>query len=186
MPSKESASPLPRDAASVQPDGILRLNDWLPYQCSVITNRVSGMLARMYSEELGIGVVEWRVLANLVAFSPMSATELSESTAMDKVSITRALNLLVTKKLVSRRVDAKDRRKVVLRLTKTGADAYERVMPLARAIEQELTSALTPQELKTVQAAMQVLVARANAALDDTRDWRELAPADTVPAAAAV
>lgn len=90
MPSKESASPLPRDAASVQPDGILRLNDWLPYQCSVITNRVSGMLARMYSEELGIGVVEWRVLANLVAFSPMSATELSESTAMDKVSITRS------------------------------------------------------------------------------------------------
>jgi len=29
-------------------------------------------------------------------------------------------------------------------------------------------------------------VARANATLDDTRDWRELAPVDTVPTAAAI
>ena len=33
---------------------------------------------------------------------------------------------------------------------------------------------------------MQVLVARANATLDDTRDWRELAPANALPAATAV
>lgn len=167
---------MPRKSANVLPDGILRLDDWLPYQCSVITNRVSSMLARMYSEEFGIGVMEWRLLANLGSFSPMSAKELSESTAMDQVSVTRALTSLVEKKLVSRRVDGKDRRKVVLRLTKAGADAYERVMPLAQAIEQELTSALTPQELDTVHAAMQVLVNRANTALDSARDWRELVP----------
>lgn len=165
---------MPRKSANVLPDGILRLDDWLPYQFSVITNRVSSLLARMYSEEFGIGVVEWRLLANLGSFSPMSAKELSESTAMDQVSVTRALTSLVDKKLVSRKVDAKDRRKVVLRLTKAGTDAYERVMPLAKAIEQELTSALTPQDLDTVHAAMQVLVNRANTTLDSTRDWREL------------
>lgn len=166
----------PARDSSVQPDGILRLNDWLPYQCSVITNRVSTMLARMYSEELGLGVVEWRVLANLGAFSPMSATELSETTAMDKVSVTRALNLLVGKRLVSRKVDAKDRRKVVLRLSKAGEAAYERVMPLARAIEAELVGALTSEELQVVQAAMQILVRRANESLGESRDWRDLLP----------
>lgn len=162
--------------AHVLPDGILRLDDWLPYQCSVITNRVSSMLARMYHEEFGIGVAEWRLLANLGSFSPMSAKELSETTAMDQVSVTRALTLLVNKKLVSRRVDGKDRRKVVLRLTKAGSDAYERVMPLAQAIERELTSPLLPEELDTVHAAMKILVARANTAMDEARDWRELVP----------
>ncbi|MET4579795.1 MarR family winged helix-turn-helix transcriptional regulator [Ottowia thiooxydans] len=158
----------------VLPDGILRLDDWLPYQCSVITNRVSSMLARMYFEEFGIGVAEWRLVANLGSFSPMSAKQLSETTAMDQVSVTRALNLLVEKKLVSRRVDGKDRRKVVLRLTKSGIEAYGRVVPLAQAIERELTSTLTPEELETVHSAMKILVVRANVALDNNRDWREL------------
>jgi len=135
---------MPVRNATVLPDGILRLDDWLPYQCSVITNRVSAMLARMYHEEFGIGVVEWRLLANLGVNSPMSAKALAEATVMDQVSVTRALNLLVKKKLVSRRVDGTDRRKVVLRLSKTGAQAYERIMPLAQAIGRELTEALAP------------------------------------------
>ena len=82
---------MPSQSTHVLPDGILRLDDWLPFQCSVITNRVSSMLARMYSEEFGIGVVEWRLMANLGSFSPMSAKDLSASTAMDQVSVTRAL-----------------------------------------------------------------------------------------------
>ncbi|RYH67594.1 MAG: MarR family transcriptional regulator [Alcaligenaceae bacterium] len=166
--------------ANVLPDGILRLDDWLPYQCSVITNRVSSMLARMYQEEFGIGVVEWRLLANLGSFSPMSAKELSETTAMDAVSVTRALTLLVKNKLVSRRVDETDRRKVVLRLTKAGLDAYERVMPLAQAIEQSLMSTLTPEEIDSVHAAMKVLAHRANTVLGSERDWRELVPAPAI------
>lgn len=171
--------------ANVLPNGILRLDDWLPYQCSVITNRVSSMLARMYHEEFGIGVVEWRLLANLGSFSPMSAKELSETTAMDQVSVTRALSSLVGKKLVSRRVDGKDRRRVILRLTKDGAAAYRRVMPLAQAIEHELISEMKPQEIDALHAAMRVLVDRANTALDGERDWRELIPEQPlcVPAA---
>jgi len=169
---------MPVRNATVLPDGILRLDDWLPYQCSVITNRVSAMLARMYHEEFGIGVAEWRLLANLGACSPMSAKALAEATAMDQVSVTRALTLLVHKKLVSRRVDGTDRRKVVLRLTKAGAQAYARIIPLAQAIGRELTRALTPAERDTLHAVMKTLVQRANTALDSTRDWRELIDGD--------
>ncbi|HEY0233369.1 MAG TPA: MarR family winged helix-turn-helix transcriptional regulator, partial [Dokdonella sp.] len=120
------------DRLSTPIEGIQELDHWLPYQCSIITNRVSSMLKRMYADELGIGVTEWRLLANLAAHAPLSAKELAGHTAMDQVAITRAIAILVKKKLVTRREDAVDRRKVVLRLSKSGATAYESVSPLAR------------------------------------------------------
>lgn len=154
--------------------GIEDLDHWLPYQCSIITNRVSAMLRRMYAEELGIGVTEWRLLANLAAHAPLSAKELAAHTAMDQVAITRAVSGLVKKKLVTRREDAIDRRKVVLRLSKSGAAAHAAVVPLARAIESELTTRIPAADLARLRETLGKLVDAANETLDDARDWRDL------------
>ena len=43
----------------------LDLDDFLPYRLSVLTNRVSGAIARHYSERFGLSVPEWRVMAVL-------------------------------------------------------------------------------------------------------------------------
>lgn len=184
-----SSSPIPistvkRESAHVQRDGILRLDDWLPYQCSIITNRVSAILKRMYAEKIGIGVSEWRLLANLAAHAPLSSKELAEHTAMDQVAVTRAVSLLVKKRLVSRRGDSVDRRRVVLRLSATGKDAYDAVAPLARAIEEELTSHIPAKQLAELRSMMEELVKSANTALHDDRDWRQFVADKKTPAAA--
>lgn len=158
----------------VLPDGMFRLEDWIPFQCSVITNRVSATLARMYMEEFGLTVVEWRIVAVLGSHPPMSAKVLAESTAMDQVSITRAVASLVKKRLVSRRTDSEDRRRVVLRLSKSGLEAYGRVVPLARAIEVALVSSLSRSTLAELRAALEKVVERANQVLSEAADWREL------------
>lgn len=161
--------------SSVLPDGMLRLNDWIPYQCSVITNRVSAILAQMYSETLGIGVVEWRLLANLGSFEPLSAKELAAYTAMDAVNVTRGVAALVRKGLVSRGTDASDRRKAVLALTPKGRAALRKVAPLARSIEYELTAGLEPAELDRLHALLNRVAERARERLGDERDWRSFA-----------
>ncbi len=143
MPSKESASPMPRDAASVQPDGILRLVERLAALPMLghhePRERHAG--AYMYSEELGIDNRVARARQPGRVLADVGDRAVRRARPPDKVSITRALTWRSTKKLVSRRVDAIDRRKVVLGTHHDWRRRLRARMPLARAIEQELTSA---------------------------------------------
>jgi DNA-binding MarR family transcriptional regulator len=147
---------------------------WLPHQFSFIANRVSMMLARMYSERFGITVVGWRMIAVLGRHAPLSAKELADRTAMDQVSVTRALAQLLALGLVSRGTDPADRRKAVLRLTKQGKAAYDEVVPLAHAIGEALTEKLAAADRRVLRRTMNALVGRAAIILDEKRDWRTL------------
>jgi DNA-binding MarR family transcriptional regulator len=145
---------------------------WLPHQFSFIANRVSMMLARMYSERFGISVVGWRMIAVLGRHAPLSAKELADRTAMDQVSVTRALAQLLALGLVSRGTDPEDRRKAVLRLTRQGNAAYDEVVPLAHAIGEALTEKLDAADRKVLRRTMSSLVSRAAVILGEKRDWR--------------
>jgi hypothetical protein len=70
----------------VSRDAPLDLERWLPYQGSVVSNRVSACLASMYRERFGLTVPGWRVMAVLARYQPLSAKELAHRTAMDQVS----------------------------------------------------------------------------------------------------
>jgi DNA-binding MarR family transcriptional regulator len=153
--------------------GIFRLEDWLPYQCSFVSTHVSALLARMYGEEFGLSVTGWRIVAVLGSHAPLSAKRLAELTAMDQVSISRSVNRLVRLKLLLRRADPQDRRKVVLRLSKRGEDAYNRVLPLARAAEAALLEGLDKEDVAHLRALMDSLVQRASEIFSDEADWRD-------------
>jgi DNA-binding MarR family transcriptional regulator len=159
----------------------------LPHACSFIANRVSLTLERMYGQMFGLSVVGWRVLAILGAHSPLSAKALAELTAMDQVSISRAVEQLAGNKLVSRRIDTSDRRRVVLRLSKKGEEVYNRVLPVMFACENALISGLCSEDVATVRRIMKILIERSAKVLGDDCDWRTVletygygAPADRV------
>ncbi|MET0550795.1 MAG: helix-turn-helix domain-containing protein, partial [Xanthomonas sp.] len=73
----------------------LDLERFLPYRISVLSNRISQEIARLYAGRFGLNVTEWRLLAVLGRFPDLSATELAERTAMDKVAVSRAVASLV-------------------------------------------------------------------------------------------
>ncbi len=43
----------------------LELDEFVPYRLSVLSNRVSGAIARQYTERFGLTMAEWRVMAVL-------------------------------------------------------------------------------------------------------------------------
>lgn len=86
-----------------------------------MTNLVSRALARLYEHEYGLTVAEWRLIAILARFGPLSANGVCERTGMDKVRVSRAVARASARKLVSRDVDAEDRRRLVLALTPRAA-----------------------------------------------------------------
>ncbi len=124
----------------------LVLETFLPYRLSVMTNRISGALSRHYAERFGIGIPEWRVIANLGRQPEMSANEVVERSAMDKVTVSRAVAALEQKGLLQRSRDAGDKRKSQLRLSPRGEAVYAEIVPLALGFERDLLARLTPEE----------------------------------------
>ncbi len=128
-----------------------RLEDFLPYQLSVTANRVSRMFARRYSEDFGLSIPEWRVLAVVGRFGAISPSAVSQWTGMDKVKVSRAAAGLVDRGLVKQVADANDRRARVLSLTRKGIKTHEGVMPMARELEASLAASMSKADWASLQ-----------------------------------
>lgn len=124
----------------------LKLEAFLPYRLSILSNTVSQAIANDYQQRHDLGVTEWRVMAVLARFPGLSAREVAERTAMDKVAVSRALARLVEAERVDRSVHAQDKRRSVLRLSPAGWRIHDDVAPLARARERELLARLDADE----------------------------------------
>jgi DNA-binding MarR family transcriptional regulator len=160
--------------AHALPEGFFLPEHSLPHAFSILANRVSHTLEKMYSQRFGLSVVGWRVVAILGTQSPLSAKALAELTAMDQVSISRAIEQLANIKMVSRRVDTSDRRRVVLRLSKKGEEVYNQIVPVLYASENALVSGLSKDDAQALRRIMDVLVPRSAKVLGYDCDWRTL------------
>jgi DNA-binding MarR family transcriptional regulator len=128
------------------PKAQLALERFLPYRLSVVTNRISGALSRHYAARFGISIPEWRVIANLGRSPGLTANDVVERSAMDKVTVSRAVAALESKGLLERVRDDGDKRKSRLTLSARGQGVYTEIAPLALGFERDLLTALTADE----------------------------------------
>jgi DNA-binding MarR family transcriptional regulator len=133
---------------------VLELEHFLPYRLSVLSNRISQEIAGLYADRFALNVTEWRLLAVLGRYPDLTATELAERTAMDKVAISRAVASLVAEGRLTRKVDGDDRRRARLRLSAKGYRIYDEVAPLALAYEQRLLAALSGEDRAILDALL--------------------------------
>ena len=126
----------------------LELEHFLPYRLSVLSNTLSQDIAREYHSRFGLSITEWRAMAVLARFDQdeLSARQVAERTAMDKVAVSRAIGKLVSRGLTSRKIHQDDRRCSVLTLTQKGWFIHNQVAPLARRYEREVLQKLTAVE----------------------------------------
>ena len=125
---------------------VLELERFLPYRLSVLSNRISQDIARLYAERFGLGITQWRILAVLGRYPDLSATQVAERTAMDQVAVSRAVAGLLEAGLLRRRAHGADRRRSVLELSARGYRVYDEVAPLALAYERRLLAGLDPAD----------------------------------------
>ena len=135
----------------------LDLDRFMPYRLSVLSNRVSGAIAREYSERFGLTVPEWRVMAVLGGAPGLSARDLVERTGMDKVQVSRAVAALMKRKRVARRADTEDRRVMRLALTPKGEAVYAEIVPMAKKLEAAFLSSLDEGERATLDRLLKRL-----------------------------
>lgn len=138
----------------------LDLDSFVPYRLSVLTNRMSDAIARLYSDRFELSIAEWRVMAVLGQTPGLSAREVASRTAMDKVQVSRAVAGLTRKRRVARIGDASDGRITRLSLTTQGTAIYDEIVPIALQFEAAFLSALTQGERSTFIALLDKLARR--------------------------
>ena len=126
----------------------LRLDDYLPYRLSVTANAVSRLIAGAYEDRFGLTVPQWRLLAVLADEGPLTPQTLCVRTVMDKVTVMRAAQGLLRRRLVSRFPNPDDGRSHRLRLTSAGDQMYSEVAPLALKYEATLLHGFDPAEVR--------------------------------------
>jgi DNA-binding MarR family transcriptional regulator len=136
MPVKRKPAPASAEHAPLQ------LDHFLPYRLSILSNTISQTIANDYQSRHDLSMTEWRVMAVLARFEGLSAREVAERTAMDKVAVSRALARLADAGRVNRATHGGDKRRSVLSLTDAGWEVHDDVAPMARAREREVLDKL--------------------------------------------
>ena len=124
----------------------LDLEHFLPYRLSVLSNRVSNAIARAYSERFQLSITEWRVIAVLGRYPELSANEVAQRTAMDKVAVSRAVAKLIESGRLRRETHDDDRRRSVLQLSEAGFQIYDEIVPFALGFERRLLEGMDESE----------------------------------------
>ena len=135
------------------------LDRFLPYQLSLLSNQISQGIAQTYESRFGLSVTEWRVIAILGRFPGISATEITEKSAMDKVAVSRAVRRLIDAGRVRRQASDTDRRAKHLYLSDEGQAVFDAIVPAALEYEQRLLDALSEAERDQLQGLLVKLTA---------------------------
>ena len=102
-------------------EGPSRLEDHLGYWLRCLSNLVSRSFAERL-EKRGVSVPQWVVLRSLFDREGVPLLELAREVGVDGGALSRMVERLVQKGLVSREVDPEDRRAVRIRLAQAGRD----------------------------------------------------------------
>lgn len=94
----------------------------------VLANLLKRGAILRYKRLAGLSSVEFGLVASLGRRPPMSVVRLAEAVGMDKGQISRALAVLVSRKLVARAVNPRDNREILVCLTRSGLAAHETIV----------------------------------------------------------
>ena len=135
----------------------LRLEHFLPYRLSILTNKISASIADTYRGKFGLSITEWRIMAVLGEYPKISADEVSIKTQIEKSILSRAIAKLLLRKLIEREFSKTDRRRSILTLTASGMSVYEEVVPLALQYESQLLKCFSKRECEQFSLLLESL-----------------------------
>ena len=157
-----------KKAKAGTPDGAgLDLQQYFPYRLARLAEQVSLAVAEVYLERFSLSRQEWRILAALGEQPRLPTKQIGRLTTLDKMNVSRAMQSLEARGIVSRSRDPEDGRERIVTLTAAGRGLYRRIVPYALARESDLLGVLSAAELATLDTVIDKLLAAAERAVDD-------------------
>lgn|GEM_PF-2772471 len=168
--SSTARLPLPSAAAPAE-----TIKELVSYRIHSLANGLSRGAAARY-RGFGVSLMEWRILALLGDFAPMTLKELAKESGLDKSQASRAVSALVQRGLILRSTGREDAREVALRLSAAGRRIYQGLMEAARARNAAFLGCLTEEERRALDSAIVKLQAEARRQAHLAEDDQAKAP----------
>ena len=124
----------------------LDLQQFFPYQFSILSGQVSDYIALIYKQQYGLTKYEWRVLATVGQHLAISSKNIAAFTQLDKMQVSRAIARLIKIDALKQQNSSQDRRSHLLALTSRGQQIYQEIVPLVIEQEKRMLAGLTQQE----------------------------------------
>lgn len=124
----------------------------------VVSNRIGRAFAAEVTAKFGLSIAEWRVVMSLQTRPDRTARDITKAWGMEKMAVNRAVHRLEAEGWVTSTLDAADKRRHTLRLTRKGEGLYRRIEPTATARYREITSELSDREKKLLAKSLAKLV----------------------------
>ena len=132
----------------------LDLGNYLPY----LINRVGFALVESFTADAltpnGLSIAMWRVLAALSNNGEQRQVDLVTMTSIDASTMSRLVSRLVRDGLVTRSRSAKSSREVVVELSPKGRALVQRLIPIAKKLEQTASAGLPAKDLAVAKRAL--------------------------------
>jgi DNA-binding MarR family transcriptional regulator len=132
-------------------NALLDLNQFFPYQLSILAQQVTEFIAQIY-EKHGLTRTDWRVLAAVGFHGEISARDICKFTRLEKMPVSRAIAKLIRAGSLLQHPGSLDRRTHVLNLTPEGEKVHQKIIPLVKAQEERLLKGLSTQEREQLKA----------------------------------
>jgi DNA-binding MarR family transcriptional regulator len=139
----------------------LTLERYLPYRLSILSNKISTLVAQAYKDKFALSITQWRIMAVLGEYANISADEISVKTQIEKSLISRAISHLLKRSLIERDISKEDKRRSQIALSETGYMVYAEIVPLSLQYEAKLLAALAEEEQEQLSQLIDRLYAHA-------------------------
>jgi MarR family transcriptional regulator, organic hydroperoxide resistance regulator len=132
----------------------LDLGNYLPY----LLNRVGFALVESFTADAlkdnHLSIDMWRVLAALSNNGGQRQVDLSGMTSIDASTMSRLVSRLVRMALVTRSRSEKSSREVVVELSPKGRALVQRLIPIAKELEQTAGAGVVAKDMAVVKRAL--------------------------------
>jgi len=144
--------------SKTQQENVLRLDQFWPYQVTVLADRVARRTGKI-AKEYGLNLSQWRVLAAVAEVPGRTSMDVVTITPMDKGIVSRATKALLEMGLVRREASQSDGRISHLHLTAEGDTLYQTLIPQIAAVLQLGATGLSDTALAQLSQDLKHLIA---------------------------
>jgi MarR family transcriptional regulator, temperature-dependent positive regulator of motility len=132
----------------------------IAYRLSWVANFLTGPVYEEMEQRFALTRPEFVILFNLVTSPGCTAQDVAEASGRPKNSISRAVNALLRRRLISRRIDGVDQRRRPLNVTSAGRRLYKLALPLFVDRERQMLAPLDAKERAVFDRLLKKLVFR--------------------------